>query len=50
MPLQIDEVQAELVAPPKPDGGSSRQAAKPEPDLRAVFERMQQRAWRLRAD
>jgi hypothetical protein len=50
MPLQIDEVQAELVAQSKPESAASKQAGKSEPDLRQVFERMQQRAKRLRAD
>ena len=50
MPVQIDEVQAELVTQPKPEGAASRQAPKSEPDLRRIFERMQQRAKRLRTD
>ena len=50
MPVQIDEVQAELVAPSKSENASAKQGAKPEPDLKCILERMQQRALRLRAD
>ena len=50
MPVQIDEVQAELVTASKAENASAKQSSKSEPDLKRVLERMQQRALRLRAD
>jgi hypothetical protein len=50
MPLQIDEVQAEMVAQPKPEIATPSTATKSTQDLRGVFERMQQRQLRLKAD
>jgi hypothetical protein len=50
MPLQIDEVNAELVAPPKPEQAARSQGSKAGPDLRGQFELLQQRQKRLRAD
>ncbi len=50
MPIQIDEVNAELIAPPKPEKSASTQSAKAEPDLRGLFALLQQRQRRLKVD
>jgi hypothetical protein len=50
MPIQIDEVQVEMVAQPKSQAATSNSSEKSGPDLRRVFERMQQRSARLIAD
>ncbi len=50
MPVQIDEVQAELVNAPKSESGNPRQKAGAEPDMTRIFEKLAQRAKRLRAD
>jgi hypothetical protein len=50
MPLQIDEVTAELVAPPKPENVAKSRGSKAELDLRGQFELLLQRQKRLRAD
>lgn len=50
MPVQIDEVQAELVAASKTENAFPKQSSKSEPNFRQTLERMQQRALRLRAD
>ena len=50
MPVQIDEVQAELVAASKSENASPKPASKSELDFKRMLDRMQQRAMRLRAD